>query len=125
MKINFGKDYKRIFTLEDLDACKIVKAFAKEDETNIKEWAEYAVNEAVKGSDYCVKVLEASAEYARNRRAFHAYGDGSGKMDVWISATAKTSRGFIEVGAYLSDIWQTGATAYKEHMYIQEYIRKM
>ena len=130
MKINFPKDYKRFFTLEDLDACKVVKAMQKDDETPVKDWAEYAVNEGlwngdgVCGGDYCVKVLEVSAEYARNNRIYNAYGDGSGNMDIWITAAARTTNGFIEIGAYLSDIWQTGATPYKEHMFVQVYTRK-
>lgn len=42
-------------------------------------------------------------------------------MDVWVEATAKTYFGFVEVGAYLSDIWNTGAVKYTEHMYIKYY----
>lgn len=131
MKVSLEKDYRRLYTLEDLDAAKAVIAYEKEyDEESVNGWAEYAVNEALhgEGSDYCVdcceKVFEATARTARNSRiAWDTYGEGSGYMDVWVEATAKTSRGFIEVGAYLSDIWKTGAERYKQHMYVAEYKR--
>ena len=42
-------------------------------------------------------------------------------MDIWISAIAKTGLGFIVIGAYLSDIWQTGAERYADNMYIKYY----
>ena len=122
MKVKLENEYKSRYTLEDLEIAKQVIAAEKEDEMNIKEWAEYAVNEARRGSfDFCEEVLKAEARTAKNCRAWNLYGEGTNDMDVWIEATAKTSNGFVEVGAYLSDIWQTGATPYKQHMFIQYY----
>ena len=124
MKVRMEDGYRAFYTLEDVDRAKKVIAFEKEnDEETVKGWAEYAVNEAVKNknSDYCVEILKAEARTARNYRAWNLYGDDTDNMDVWIEATAKTSYGFVEVGAYLSDIWQTGAVKYTEHMYIKYY----
>ena len=121
MKVTLEKDYRKYYTLEDLDRAKMVIAYEKtQDDEKIEEWVQYAVNEAGKDkSEWCEKVLEATARTARNNRVCDAYGDGTGNMDVWIEFTARTSDGFIEGGAYLSDIWQTGATPYAHHMYIR------
>lgn len=123
MKVKLEKDYRKNYTVDDYYRAKKVIAYEKEnDEDTAKGWAEYAINEALKSkNDYIVEILKADATTARNCRAFDMYGEGTDNMDVWIEATAKTDFGFIEVGAYLSDIWQTGAVKYTEHMYIKYY----
>lgn len=124
MKVSLEKEYRRWYTLEELDQAKQVIAAEKEDEETAKGWAAYAVREALKGTgDYDREVLQASARTARNCRAWDAYGEGSGTMDVWIEALARTADGFIDIGAYLSDIWQSGAVGYKQHMYVQRYTK--
>lgn len=125
MKVSMMKDYRHFFTLEEVDQAKEVIRTEKEDTSTPASWAEYAVREALKGeNDHLNEVILASASTAKNSRVWEAYGVDTGRMDVWIEATAKTQRGFIEIGAYLSDIWQSGAVEYKEHMYIQKYIRE-
>ena len=122
MKVKLEDNYKKWYTIEDLERAKMVIACEKDDEETAKGWLEYAVREAMKhSSGYLERGLEAEAHTARNCRAWDAYDNGSGNMDVWIKGVAKTSCGYIEVGAYLSDIWQTGAVEYKHHMYIVEY----
>jgi len=125
MKVTMEKDYKRLYTLEDIDRAKAVMAYEKEDEETAAGWAGYAIREALKGTGAYDRddILMASAHTAKNCRAWDAYGDGTGDMDIWIEAVARTSEGFVEVGAYLSDIWQTGATDYRQHMFIQRYGR--
>ena len=91
-------------------------------------WLAYAVNEFYKDRfDLGLeRIIEAKAETAKNNRAWNLYGnadDETENMDVWISGLAKTYTGYIEIGAYLSDIWQTGATPYKEHIFAIEYSR--
>ena len=134
MKVTLNKNYRKLYTLDDLDRAKKVIAYEKNDDVPAKEWAEYAIREALKDSgDWLEEVIKTEAETARNKRVNNGYWDfeydkegnmiegseGSGNMDVWLRATARTAFGFIIVGAYLSDIWQTGATPYKQHMYIQ------
>lgn len=125
MKVTLEKEYKSRYTLTDIEAAKAVIKYEKEnDDETVKGWTEYAVREALRdGNDYLVQVIEASAETARNCRAWNAYGEGTGCMDVWIRGTARTCDGFIEIGAYLTDIWTTGAERYKEHMYIEKFER--
>lgn len=125
MKVNLEKEYRRWYTLEELEQAKTIIAAEKEDEETAKGWAAYAVNEALKGTGEVSRdeILKAEAHTARNCRAWNLYGEGTGNMDVWINIVARTSEGFIECGAYLSDIWQSGAVEYKQHMYIQRYGR--
>ena len=121
MKVTLEKEYRQRYTLEDLDRAKAVIAYEKEnDEETVKGWAEYAAREALKGTDdFYMEVLKAEAHTAKNCRAWNAYGEETGDMDVWITATAETEKGFIKIGAYLSDIWNTGAEDYTSHMYIR------
>lgn len=121
MKVTLEKDYRKYYTLDDLDRAKMVIAYEKtEDYEKIEQWVEYAVNEAGRdNSEWCEKVLDATARTARNDRVWDAYGEGTGNMDVWIEFLARTSNGFIDGGAYLSDIWQTGAIPYAHHMYFR------
>lgn len=126
MKVKHNAEYRKYFTLEDYERSKRVIAFERdEDEITPRDWAEYAVREAIADKeDYLVKVIEATAETAKNCRACDEYFEGSADMDVWISALAKTTCGYIEVGAYLSDIWHTGSVIYKQHMFIEYYTRE-
>ena len=120
MKVAFEKDYKKYLTIAEVEAAKAIIEEQKEDEETASGWAEYAVREALKGTrDYLVKVIEAKAEIAGNCRVWNAYNLDSGKLDIWIDATARTADGFIIIGAYLTDIWETGATPYKQHMWIR------
>lgn len=123
MKVSFEKDYRRLYTLEDIDAARVVMEYEKEDEETAAGWAEMAAREAVRGccGRYVEEIITAKAETAKNCRIWDEYGDGSKDMDVWITATVKIDRGFLEIGAYLSDIWQTGAERYTQHMYICRY----
>lgn len=118
MKVTLQKDYRKIYTLDDLGRAKAIIAYEKEnDEETPRGWAEYAIREA---GENAIEILKATAETARNCRAWNQYGDGSADMDVWIEATAETESGFVKIGAYLSDIWQSGATPYKQHMFIKK-----
>ena len=130
MKVTLEKNYRKYYTLEDLDRAKRVIAAEKEDESTVKEWAEMAIREAIKNDDgiyedYIVEIFKAEAHTAKNHRVWNAYGycdpeeANTQDMDVWIEFAAELEQGFIKGGAYLSDIWQTGGTDYREHMYIR------
>ena len=129
MKVTLEKDYKRFYTIDDLSRAKAVIKYEKDnDEDTPAGWLAYAVNEFYKDRfDLGLeRIIEAKAETAKNNRAWNLYGnadDETENMDVWISGLAKTYTGYIEIGAYLSDIWQTGATPYKEHIFAIEYSR--
>lgn len=130
MKVTLEKNYRKYYTLEDLDRAKRVIAAENEDESTVKEWAEMAIREAIKNDDgiyedYIVEIFKAEAHTAKNHRVWNAYGycdpeeANTQDMDVWIEFAAELEHGYIKGGAYLSDIWQTGGTDYREHMYVR------
>lgn len=126
MKVTLEKDYRKHYTLDDLDRARKVIAAEKEDDSTVKEWAEMAIREALKNDDgiyddYIVEIFKAEAHTAKNCRAWNLWGDclETENMDVLIEFAAELERGFIKGCAYLSDIWQTGGTDYRQHMYIR------
>lgn len=121
MKVRLEEKHRSLYTLEELDMAKAVIKAEKEDEMSAKDWAEYAAKEALRGEvESLVEVLKAEAKTAKNCRIkWDRFCEGSGNMDVWVSFLAETTKGFIRGGAYLSDIWETGATEYKQHMYVR------
>lgn len=122
MKVTLDKDYRDLYTLSDLERAKEVIKFMKEDTSTVKEYAGYAIREALKDTDvFDGEIITAEAHTAGNRRVWDAYGEGTASMDVWIEALARTSEGFIECGAYLTDIWNTGTVRYKEAMHIRRF----
>ena len=122
MKVKLDKNYRDLYTLSDLERAKEVIKFMKDDTSSVKDYAAYAIIEALRDTKvFDREIITAEARTARNRRVWDAYGDGTGSMDVWIEALAKTSEGFIEVGAYLTDIWQTGSDHYKDNMFIRRF----
>lgn len=126
MKVKLEERYREFYTIEDLDAAKRVIAVERQDDEETPEgWAGYAAREAMRNcSGYVKRIIEASARTAKNMRVWNEYGEETKDLDVWIEALAETSEGFLKIGAYLSDIWQTGAEEYKHRMYIERYTLK-
>lgn len=127
MKISITKDTKRILTVEEMElARKIIMAEKDEDSMTVEEYAKMAVEAVIEayGHDWCEKILEASAEIAKNCRVWNYYHDDSRDLDVWIKCIAQTTKGFCIVGACLSDIWSIGPNNRQEivrHMYIRRF----
>ena len=128
MKVTLGKNYRKYYTLDDLDRARKVIAVEKEDDCPVKEYAEMAIREALKNDDgiaedYIVEIFKAESHTAKNRRVWNAYygspDDETEDMDIWIEFAAELGNGYITGGAYLSDIWQTGGIDYREHMHIR------
>ena len=99
----------------------------KEDESTPAEYGMYAARAiAAQFGDYAGRVLECSAEIAKNARVLDPYGVGAARLDVWISGVAECDRSFIKFGAYLTDIWGLGRSDEEDaelvsHMYRQVY----
>jgi hypothetical protein len=120
MKVKLEERYKDIYTLSELETAKRIIKEVKEDTETAKGYAVYAATEALKNTtDSVVEVLKAEAHTALNCRVYDAYFEGSGRMDVWVNFTVQTCNGFIIGGAYLTDIYGSGAVNYKDHMYIK------
>ena len=128
MKVSITKETKQWLTLAQAPIARRIIEEMKEYEWTAKEYAEMAVNcigNATRNwCNWCSKVLDATAEIAGNQRVWNAYDNESGHLDVWINFTARTYTGFIEGGAYLTDLWQSDGTNYEElasHMYYRIY----
>lgn len=122
MKVKLEKDYRDLYTLNEVQAARRIIKEVAEDEETAAGWAAYSAREALKDTDeYVREVVKASAETSRNCRAWDSYFEGSGRMDVWVWALVSTSEGYMEVSAYLTDIWQTGAEDYRAHMYVRRF----
>ena len=126
MKVTLQRNYRKYYTLDDLDRAKKVIAAEKETDCTPKEYAEMAIREALKNDDgiaedWIVEIFKAEAHTAKNHRVWNLWGDSmeTETMDVWIEFAAELTNGFIKGGAYLSDIWQTGGTDYRKHIYIR------
>ena len=130
MKVTLEKNYRKYYTLEDLDRARKVIAAEKETDYTPKEYAEMAIREALKNDDgiaddWIVEIFKAEAHTAKNHRVWNAYGycdpeeANTQDMDVWIEFAAELEHGYIKGGAYLTDIWQTGGTRYKQHIFIR------
>lgn len=135
MKVVLPKNYKKIFTVEEYEiAREIIKYEKDNDGYTEKDWAEYAVREALKDNKYgwLEDIITAKAEICKNKNAncWDRYFEGSHDLDVFITILAKVSGtsgtsyyAYIEIGAYLSDIWESGAKDYRNNMIIEKYIK--
>ena len=124
MKVNLPKDYKLYFTISDWEKAKEVIECEKGDDNSGMVYERIAIEHALKDSYEClVRIIESRAEVQPNNRIDGAYGD-TGSMDVWFNITARTDKGYLEVGAYLTDIWNIGSdTDVRRHMWIEHYRR--
>ena len=123
MKIQFTADMKRIVTVAEMPAVrKVIEAEKENDEWTVQEWAKMAAEIICPRSR--VKVLEASAEIAKNCRVWDAYADGSADFDVWIRFTALVNDdSFVMGGAYLSDLWAASSDN-REEIISRMYVRR-
>ena len=125
-RIAWPENYKDIFTLSELEACKKIEQFLKDGSDNGKLNFEWEVCCAtIAGSDNKLTdahVLQAEAEFCKNSRVYDRICDGSGRCDVWIKIKAYQSYyGFYDIGICLTDLWEyssENADYIKSHMYI-------
>lgn len=120
MKITITADMKKVLTIAEMPTARQVIENLKCDDS-LKDYAKMAASLAACCS--VEKVLECSAEIAKNCRANDNFFEGSADLDVWITFTAFTSEGFVMGGAYLTDIWNIGIDDYeiRKHMFIRRF----
>lgn len=128
MKVRITNESKEFIVLAEAPAAHAIIRDMKEDLYSGKEYAEMAVNcigQALgKCYNWCDKVLEADAAIAKNNRVWNAFNENSRQLDVWVNFTARTDEGFLEGGAYLTDIWNIGGADPEElagHMYYRRF----
>ena len=126
MKVTLPKDYRKLFTLEEMDIARKIIRDMKDDDFTPATYAEIAIDHwfAHHTADGRDTVLTAKAEISKNRMAWNAYSDDSRQMDIWVSAVTKTYDGYLEIGAYLTDIWQIGGEEdFTDRMFAQYFTR--
>lgn len=125
MKVTLLKEDKKLITLADAPIVRQIIADMKEDEFTPSDYADIAIRAAYDGNAYGIEVLKASAKISTNCRAWNVFNENSGRLDVWINATAYVNGNeFIMIGAYLSDIWQItsdNALEIASNMYIRKF----
>lgn len=123
MKVKLTKEAKRYITLEEAPAVRRLIQMCKEDDSFTVEEAAALAAVALLHTN-SVRVLEASAEISGNCRLYDYYFEGSGKLDVYLTAIAMSFDEVIEFGAYLSDIYSiTGNSddAILNHAYVRRF----
>ena len=127
LKVSMPDNYKRIFTLEDMDHCKallssILSGF-DDGKLDLSSEVVSALSLASGSWATAAGVYDVRVEYAKNGRI--AYDDDRGLMDMWVTVKGLVEfSGFYIVGFYLSDIWALGGDnrdEIKSHMYIREF----
>lgn len=125
MKVTLLKEDKKLITMADAPIVRQIIADMKEDTSTPADYADIAIRAAYDGKAYSIEVLKASAKISTNCRVLNALTENSGKLDVWIEASAYVNGNeFIMIGAYLSDIWRISCDNRKEiasNMYIRKF----
>lgn len=113
MKVTLPKDYRSLFTLEEMDIARKLIREMKDDELPAKEYADVAVNYILSRflpstGGYFEELLKSNFEITKNGYGWEQYGKGYRNLDIWFSGVAKTSRGYLEFGIYMTDVWSIG-----------------
>lgn len=103
MKVTLRKEDRKWIPVADMQTVRWIIEVMKEDNA-LDDYARIAVRLAV-GVTYEIDILRTEAHVCANNRAMNAYSDDSGHYDVWITTHAMTNKGFVIVGANLTDIW--------------------
>lgn len=122
MIVRMTADSRRVISLDESEIARRIIEMAREDD--LRSYAVSAVNCTGVNFNGCTKIYEANAEIARNGRVWDAFFEGSRDIDIWINVVARTDYGFVELGAYLTDIWQiTGSNSeeIRSHFYMRRF----
>lgn len=126
MKVQFTDDAKRFITVSEIPAVRKMIKDLKEDDC-LYDYAKQIVYATVHDA-WDVKVLEARAEICKNSRAWNAFGDDTGNLDVWIGVIAYFNGcpdGFVRAGANLTDVWSLSGrdddAEIVSHMYVRTF----
>ena len=127
MKVKITGETKKYLTLEQLPVAKEIIKDLTEDEWSAKDYIKMAAGCWLRAThhicDAVDKVINAEARIAGNCRVYNALADSCGTMDVWIEGLVKTCRGYMEIGAYLTDIWNIGPEEFNREFPMHTYTR--
>ena len=127
MKVNITKESRKWMTVEELPYAKQIVKDMKDDDFSVADYAKMAADAIIWGRynhDYVNRIMEADAEICRdNGIAYEQFGEGCGRLGVWLRFTAETFDGFLKVGCLLSDVWALGTDEARETLIGHSYIR--
>lgn len=127
MKVNITKESGRWMTVDELPYAKQIVKDMKDDEMSAQEYAKMAADAILWGpecGDSVRRVIEADAEICRdNAIPYEQFGEGCGRLGVWLRFTAETFDGFLKVGCLLSDVWGLGTDEARSDLMRHSYIR--
>lgn len=126
IKIKITPDSKRVLALDEMPAVKeIMRCFNTDADSSIGEFELGIAARIASNSNENFTYYDVQAEISKNCRAYNAYNDNSGDLDIWITFKAfNPYSGFYEVGIYLTDIWQSDGENSAEilsHMFVRKY----
>ena len=122
MKVKITKESRKWMTVYELDYAKDIVEQMNDPCENVNDYAR--AMGVLAAHDNVVEVIKAEASISGNCRINNAYGEGTGRLDVWIDATVKSWDAFYEIGFYLTDCWALSVETSEEirrQMYIKEY----
>ena len=126
MKVAVTKEMKDILRVSQMPAVRKIQEQMREDD-GLLDYAHIAARVACE-ENWGFEILKATAEICNNNRVWDAYGEGSGKLDVWLRVYAFNQfYGFLRIGVNLTDIWNVTGDNHDEirpHMYIERYVRQ-
>jgi len=112
MKINLMQDYRKYFTLEDIDSAKeFIKEFNESYDSgknDLEKWEVPHFAEAVLTSqnDHAsYEILSAKAEVCKYIHSHNDFNDHSGEWNIFLTIKIQTLFGFYEASAYVTNIW--------------------
>ena len=128
MIVNVTEESKRYLTMaEEPFVYKIVGDFQEQEEGEPGEYLDMAAQiVARKYGEYPKKVIFARAEIAKNERICNIHGEGTENLDVWIEGLVQTDSSYIELGAYITDIWDISGVnrAHDDQLVSHMYVRR-
>lgn len=122
MKIRIEDNFKKYITLADMDAVRKIRQYLKDDEY-LEEYARSVASAVTLG--YVQEVYKVTASICKNCRIHDYYDEGTGDFDVWIEAAVLTDRGFVLVGANLSDIWSLSGRELEDVNIVKHMFRRV
>ena len=132
MKVTIKKESLDYLTVNEYEHAKKIVKDEREDEMPIKDYAEMAARAILNSGCYATKkndgvreVFKAEASITRDGSTdWDRFGEGCGRLNVWIEAVAETFDGFLKYGFLLSDVWDLdGSEQMNERLAHNSYVR--
>lgn len=129
MNLRVDKEALDYLTVNEYAAAKQIKKdmqeYRKQDYVGDAAIAARAFCKVHGDKDYVVEIHSCDAEIVRDcHTPYNQFGDGTGLLNIWITAVAELGRGFLKIGFLITDAWAIDgsdetAQALVDHAYIR------